>query len=115
MAAGGALIALLVWQIVTARGGTPDPTEARLSHGAVIVDSAVLVFREGLESILVLAAVTASLIGANRAHRRPVAAGGGGGAAPRPAGGFAAMAVVGAGGGASLDVQAATGLLAVVV
>src|SRR3954468_3004937 len=115
MAAGGALIALLVWQIVTARGGTPDPTEARLSHGAVIVDSAILVFREGLECILVLAAVTASLIGANRAHRRPVAAGAGVGAAASLATWFVAIAVIGAVGGASLDVQAATGLLAVVV
>src|SRR4051794_41849198 len=66
-------------QIVTARGGPPDPTDARLSHGAVIVDSAVLVFREGLECILVLAAVTASFLGADRAHRRPVAAGARGG------------------------------------
>jgi high-affinity iron transporter len=36
---------------------------------------AVLVFREGLECILVLAAITASLVGANRAYRRPIVAG----------------------------------------
>jgi high-affinity iron transporter len=107
---------VLVWQIATARGGTADPTEAQhLSHGAVIADSAVLVFREGLECILVLAAVTASFLGANRAFRRPVAAGAGAGAVASLATWFVAVAVLGAVGGAGLDVQAATGLLAVVV
>jgi high-affinity iron transporter len=43
----------------------------------VVLDSATLAFREGLETILVLAAITASLLGANRVYRRPVAAGGG--------------------------------------
>ena len=36
-----------------------------------------LVFREGLETILVLAAIIASFLGANRIYRRPVAAGSG--------------------------------------
>ena len=54
-----------------AKGGTPDPTDVpagghRLSHTTVVVDSAILVFREGLETILVLAAVIASFLGANR-------------------------------------------------
>jgi high-affinity iron transporter len=75
----------------------------------------VLVFREGLECILVLAAVTASFLGANRAYRRPVAAGAGGGVVASLATWFVAVAALGAVGGASLDVQAATGLLAVVV
>jgi high-affinity iron transporter len=35
------------------------------------------VFREGLETILVLAAIMASFLGANRVYPRPVAAGGG--------------------------------------
>jgi high-affinity iron transporter len=35
------------------------------------------VFREGLETILVLAAITASMVGANAWQRRPMAAGGG--------------------------------------
>ena len=33
----------------------------------------MLVFREGLETILVLAAITASFLGANRVYRKPVA------------------------------------------
>jgi high-affinity iron transporter len=81
----------------------------------VVADSAVLVFREGLECILVLAAVTASFLGANRAFRRPVAAGAGVGVVASLATWFVAVAVLGAVGGGSLDVQAATGLLAVVV
>ncbi len=69
---------LLLYAALTAKGGVPDPTSgARLSHGAVVVKSGLLVFREGLEAVLVLAAVTASFLGANRAKLRPV----GGGAA----------------------------------
>jgi hypothetical protein len=41
------------------------------------IDIGVLVFREGLECILVLAAITASLTGSDQAHRRPVAIGAG--------------------------------------
>src|SRR6185312_14697813 len=99
-----------------AHGGTPDPTETQhLSHGAVVVDSALLVFREGLEFILVLAAITAGLTEAHRVHRRPIAAGAGVGVIASLATWFVVVAILGAVGGASLDVQAATGLLAVVV
>ncbi|HYB22222.1 MAG TPA: hypothetical protein VED41_00390, partial [Solirubrobacteraceae bacterium] len=39
-----------------AKGGTTDPTALppghRLSHTTVVIDSAILVFREGLETIL---------------------------------------------------------------
>ena len=38
----------------------------------VISNSALIVFREGLEAVLILAAVTASFIGVNRHRRRPV-------------------------------------------
>ena len=69
------LLAVLVLQGMS--GGVNDPTDpnARMSHSAVVFDSGLLVFREGLESILVLAAVTASFMGANQSLRRPVAAG----------------------------------------
>ena len=42
------------------------------SDGTVITNAAVVVFREGLEAILIIAAITASMIGANRPLRRPV-------------------------------------------
>ena len=86
---GVAGLALLLYAALTAKGGVPDPTEeANLSTGAVILNSGLLVLREGLEAILVLAAVIASFRGANRLRRRPVLgrrpdAGRRSGAAPR--------------------------------
>lgn len=38
----------------------------------VVVNSAILVFREGLEAVLILAAITASFVGVRRGMRRPV-------------------------------------------
>src|SRR5579863_10319921 len=77
-AAGLAVGAFLVWQLLSAAGGTPDPTDptTHLSHFAVVLDSGILVLREGLETILVLAVLTASMRGANSAYRRPLAFGG---------------------------------------
>src|SRR5215470_13054462 len=111
-----AAIAALTWKAVTSPDGVADPTtDTSLSHGAVIMDSGLLVFREGLEAVLVLAAFTASFVGANRALRRPVAAGAGAALAASVATWFVAIAVLGLLGGPGLDVQAATGLLAVAV
>jgi len=112
-----AAIGALTWKAVTAPNGVPDPTApgTHLSHGAVIVDSGLLVFREGLEAILVLAALTASFVGVNARLRRPVAAGAGVALALSIGTWFLAILVIGALGGPGLDVQAATGLLAVAV
>jgi high-affinity iron transporter len=113
-----ALIAagLLLYSALTAQGGVPDPTAPNhLSHGAVVMNSGLLVFREGLEAILVVAAVTASFVGANTAKRRPVGLGVGIGLAASVVTWFCAVWVIGALGGPGLDIQAATGLLAVAV
>jgi hypothetical protein len=73
----GALVALLVgllaWQLASAAGGTPDPTNpaTHLSHFAVVLDSGILVLREGLETILVLTVFTASMRGTGIVYRRP--------------------------------------------
>jgi high-affinity iron transporter len=113
---GGLLVALLLWSALDARGGTPEPTAGdHLSHGAVVLDSALLVFREGLETILVLAAVTASMVGATEVYRRPIAIGAGTGFLASVATWFLAAWVLGQLGGSGLAVQAATGLLAVIV
>lgn len=69
-----AVVGVLVWQ-ARMRGGVPDPTRSSTRGSAATLDIAVLVFREGLESILVLAAITASMVGASRSYRRPIAAG----------------------------------------
>jgi high-affinity iron transporter len=108
---------LLAWSAVGASGGVADPTAStsHLSHGAVILDSGLLVFREGLETILVLAAVTASMLGANAVYRKPVAGGAGGGFLATLLTWFAAIWVIGQLGGGGLAIQAATGLMAVLV
>jgi high-affinity iron transporter len=54
------VIGILIWQGVTS-SGNPDPTLPNTSRLSAILDTSVLVFREGLESILVLAAITAGL------------------------------------------------------
>jgi len=65
------VVGLLIWQGVTS-SGNPDPTVANTSHLAAILDTAVLVFREGLESILVLAAITAGLSRKSDALASPI-------------------------------------------
>jgi high-affinity iron transporter len=74
---GTVAIAVLVYLMATADTGPTDPTEAggTQSHATVVFNSSMIVFREGLEAVLIFAAVTASLVGANRARRRPVVIG----------------------------------------
>jgi high-affinity iron transporter len=102
-----------------AHGGTTDPTALpaghRLNTATVVIDSAILVFREGLETILVLAAVTASFLGANRVYRRPVAAGGAGALLAAVGTWFAVIWFIGRFHGGEFDVQAATGIPALIV
>src|SRR5881398_1105829 len=77
----------------------------------------ILVFREGLECILVLAAITASMTGAKRVHRQPVALGAGLAFVASLITWFIAVRIVGSlsDNMSALDLQAATGLLAVIV
>src|SRR3954469_23042812 len=70
-----AIVAGLVYLMATASTGPVDPTEVKTSHGTAVVNSAIIVFREGLEAVLIFAAVTASFLGANARRRRPVVAG----------------------------------------
>src|SRR5262249_61971735 len=72
LAAAACVVAMLVWQGVTAQG-VPDPLRPNTSPTVAFLDIGILVFREGLECILVLAAVTSSMSGAKRGDRRPVA------------------------------------------
>jgi high-affinity iron transporter len=111
-----AVAAVLVWQGVAA-AGNPDPLTPNSSRTAATLDIAVLVFREGLETILVLSALTASMMGANQAYRRPIAAGVGVGLAATLATWFVAVRIVSdlSESVSALNLQAATGLLAVVV
>lgn len=112
------VLAGLLWAAL-AFAGVPDPTVAgtarRMSGGAVVLGAGILVFREGLETILVLAAVTASMVGVNAPQRRPVAAGGALGFAAAVATWFAAVGILNSVHAPEYQIQAATGLLAVVV
>ncbi|MGA2165385.1 MAG: FTR1 family protein [Solirubrobacteraceae bacterium] len=102
-----------------ARGGTPNPAEgsssSHMSNTSAVLDSGVLVFREGLETILVLAAITASFLGSNRAYRKPVAVGGGLALLAAVGTWFVAVWFIGMFGGSGLTVQAATGIPAIIV
>ncbi|MBA2393123.1 MAG: FTR1 family protein [Ktedonobacteraceae bacterium] len=117
LVAGALIVAgILTWQGITA-GGNPDPTIPHTSVGVAILDIGVLVFREGLECILVLSAITASMMGANQAQRRPIAAGAGIGFVATVITWFIAVGIINdlTQNIPALDVQAATGLLAIVV
>src|SRR4051794_30579949 len=75
--AGLAGVAGIVYLMATASTGPVDPTEVKSyqSHATVLFNSSMIVFREGLEAVLIFAAVTASFLGANKARRRPVVMG----------------------------------------
>jgi high-affinity iron transporter len=114
---GFSAVAALVYLMATANTGPTDPTESArpLSHGTVVFNSGMIVFREGLEAVLILAAITASMVGANRSRRRPVFMG--------AAVSFAAAVVTWFAVGALLDaasplgpkLEAITGFVAIVV
>ena len=112
----GVAVVILSWH---AKGGTTDPTDLapshRLSHTTVVLDSAILVFREGLETILVLAAIVASFRAGNQLYRKPVAAGSALALAAGVVTWFLIVWVIHSLPGSELTIQAATGLPALLV
>ncbi len=93
----------------TALGDTP------VSRATVIADAGVIVFREGLEAVLILAAITASFSGARRGLRRPVLVGGLLGLLATAVTYVLAQTLLEALGDGGLRLQAITGLLAIAV
>src|SRR6478735_7102352 len=69
-----AVLGVVVW-VTHLSGGSPDPTDPHASRVIAAIDIGILVFREGLEAILVLAALTANLRGGSSAYQRPVGVG----------------------------------------
>ena len=114
--AAAAVAAILIWQGLNEQGA-PDPMRPNTSPTVAFLDIGVLVFREGLECILVLAAITASMTGARQSHRRPVAVGAGIAFGATLVTWLIAVRIVGSlmDNVPALDLQAATGLLAVIV
>src|SRR5690242_6703666 len=103
--------------MATASTGPVDPTEVAhtQSRATVVFNASMIVFREGLEAVLIFAAVTASFLGANRSRRRPVVLG-----AVAAFGGavltwFLVQALLGAASGLGPRLEAITGFVAVVV
>ncbi len=108
------VVGTIIWQAF-ALHGAPDPSRDGLSPTSVVVESGILVFREGLEAILVLAAITASLMRQPGEKWKPIAAGSGVAFLASIATWFIVVAIISAINAPALDIQAATGLLAIVV
>ncbi|HET6551408.1 MAG TPA: FTR1 family protein, partial [Solirubrobacter sp.] len=113
--AGLAVVSGLVYLMATASTGPVDPTEIPESHATAVFNSAIIVFREGLEAVLIFAAVTASFLGANRARRRPVVAGAGVAFAAAVLTWFLVQALLEAASGLGARLEAITGFIAIVV
>lgn len=110
------VMAVMVWQGISA-DGNPNPFAHIDGSFAQVLDIGVLVFREGLECILVLTAITASLARSDEAYHRPVAAGVGIAILATLLTWFIAIGIVNdlTRSFSALYVQAATGLLAIFV
>ena len=116
LAAAGALLIMgvLVWQGITA-AGNPDPLSEGISPSAAVMNAGIVVFREGLEAVLVLAALTASMVRKRQDFWRPIALGAAISFAASVATWFLVVALIDSINAPALHVQAATGVLAIVV
>src|SRR5436190_19523202 len=114
--AGLCVLTILIWQGIAAHGA-PDPLAARTPATVASLDIGILVFREGLECILVLAAVTATMTGPRRSYRKPVMSGAAIAFLATLATWFVAVGIMKqlSESVPALHLQAATGLLAVIV
>lgn len=107
----------LVYLMATADTRPADPTEAKepLSHGTVVFNSGMIVFREGLEAVLILAALTASMVGPNLSRRRLVFAGAAASFVASIATWFVVEAALDAASSLGPKLEAITGFIAIVV
>src|SRR4051794_39483525 len=103
--------------MATASTGPTDPTE--LSHhqsrATIVFNAGMIVFREGLEAVLIFAAVTASFRGGHAARRRPVTLGALAAFGASVLTWFVAQAVLDAASSLGPRLEAITGFLAIVV
>ncbi|MCE4093195.1 FTR1 family protein [Priestia aryabhattai] len=109
------LIGVVVWQGINYQGN-PDPTAKDLTPGAAILNTAILVFREGLEAILVLSAIISGLVRKKQDNYwKPISAGAGVSFIATLATWFIVVAIISSVSASELNIQAFTGILAVVV
>src|SRR4051812_21864357 len=112
-----AILVGVVYLMATASTGPVDPTEVTQpqSRATIVFNAGMIVFREGLEAVLIFAAVTASFRGANARRRRPVVAGALCAFAAAVATWFAVQAVLDAASPLGPRLEAITGFVAIVV
>jgi high-affinity iron transporter len=109
------VIGMLLWQGILYHGN-PDPNAKGITPGAAVINTAILVFREGLEAILVLAAIISGLVRKKQDNYwKPISAGAGVSFIAVMATWFIIVAIISSVNVSELNIQAATGTLAVVV
>ena len=112
--AGGAGVARVVAQVRANMGLAGQVLGlVKVSHATIVVNGAIIVFREGLEAILILAAITASFVGARRRLRRPVLIGALVGLVVTALTWVVAQVLLHLLGDGGLELQAVTGLVAI--
>jgi high-affinity iron transporter len=106
---------VLLWQALVSHG-VPDPSKSQ-PHAVALLNISILVFREGLECILVLAAIMANMVGEKAHYRKPVSWGAVLGFIATMGTWFIAVAIVNdlTQSVSALNLQAGTGLLAIIV
>ena len=110
------LAGAIVWASAASNADTFQPGQDGATRTTVVVNAAIIVFREGLEAVLIFAAVTASFLGAHADRKKPVVAGAAAGFAATVVAWFAAQWIL-----SNFtaqygnQVQAITGLIAVLV
>ncbi|MDA0161654.1 FTR1 family protein [Solirubrobacter ginsenosidimutans] len=112
-----AIVVGLVYLMATASTGPVDPTEVThaQSSATIVFNAGMIVFREGLEAVLIFAAVTASFQGANKTRRRPVILGAAFAFGAAVITWFVVQAVLDAASSLGPRLEAITGFLAIVV
>jgi high-affinity iron transporter len=108
------IVVVLVWQGITSNGN-PDPLAEGISAAAAVMNAGIVVFREGLEAILVLAALTASMVRKRQDYWKPIAVGAALSFCASIATWFIVVSLIDSINAPLLHIQAATGLLAIVV
>lgn len=116
-AVGLAAVLGAIYLMATAETGPVDPTELgrNVSSGTIIFNASMIVFREGLEAVLILAAITAGMRGEQAARRRPIALGAGVSLLAAVATWFAVVALLDVASPLGARLEAITGFVAIVV
>jgi high-affinity iron transporter len=105
---------VFIWQAATSRGN-PDPLAPGIGPAAAVMNTGIVVFREGLEAVLVLAALTASMVRRRQDYWKPIAMGAALSFAASVATWFVVVALIDSINAPALHLQAATGILAILV